>query len=84
MAKLRTRKWLLSAFASLAGLLAVGLYALAQAPDEGKRDREGGRRRRQVPRAARHARDDPVGLARSRRSRPSSWSTPATPSPSRP
>ena len=39
MAKLRTRKWLLSAFASLTGLLVVGFYALAQAPDEGKRDR---------------------------------------------
>src|SRR6202795_4817390 len=40
MAKLRTRKWLLSALASLTGLLAVGFYALAQAPDEGKRDRK--------------------------------------------
>jgi hypothetical protein len=40
MAKLRTRKWLLSAFASLICLLAVGFYALAQAPDEGKRDRK--------------------------------------------
>ncbi len=37
MAKLRTRKWLLSAVASLTCLLAVGLYALAQAPDEGSR-----------------------------------------------
>ena len=27
MAKLRTRKWLLSALASLTGLLAVGFYA---------------------------------------------------------
>ena len=34
MAKLRTRKWLLSAVASLTCLLAVGFYALAQAPDE--------------------------------------------------
>src|SRR5258705_239546 len=40
MAKLRTRKWLLSAVASLTCLLAVGFYALAQAPDEGKRDRK--------------------------------------------
>ena len=40
MAKLRTRKWLLSAFASLTCLLAVGFYALAQAPDEAKRDRK--------------------------------------------
>ena len=32
MAKLRTRKWLLSALASLICLLAVGFYALAQAP----------------------------------------------------
>ena len=40
MDKLRTRKWLLSAFASLICLLAVGFYALAQAPDEGKRDRK--------------------------------------------
>src|SRR5580765_2634368 len=39
MAKLRTRKWLLSAVASLTCLLAVGFYALAQAPDEAKRDR---------------------------------------------
>ena len=31
MAKLRTRKWLLSALASFTGLLAVGFYALAQA-----------------------------------------------------
>ena len=40
MAKLRTRKWLLSAVASLTCLLAVGFYALAQAPDEAKRDRK--------------------------------------------
>src|SRR5499426_1840779 len=39
MAKLRTRKWLLCAVASLACLLAVGLYAVAQAPDEAKRER---------------------------------------------
>src|SRR5207245_4742670 len=41
MAKLRTRKWLLATFAALVSLLAVGFYALAQAPDEGKRDRKG-------------------------------------------
>ncbi len=40
MAKLRTRKWLLATFAALVSLLAVGFYALAQAPDEGKRDRK--------------------------------------------
>ena len=40
MAKLRTRKWLLSAVASLTCLLAAGFYALAQAPDEAKRDRK--------------------------------------------
>jgi len=40
MAKLRTRKWLLATLASLTSLLAVGFYALAQAPDEGKRDRK--------------------------------------------
>ncbi|HEV3350279.1 MAG TPA: acetamidase/formamidase family protein, partial [Methylomirabilota bacterium] len=40
MAKLRTRKWLLATLASLTCLLAVGFYALAQAPDEGKRDRK--------------------------------------------
>jgi hypothetical protein len=40
MARLRTRKWLLAALASLTSLLAVGFYALAQAPDEGKRDRK--------------------------------------------
>jgi hypothetical protein len=40
MAKPRTRKWLLSAVASLTCLLAVGFYALAQAPDEAKRDRK--------------------------------------------
>ena len=39
MARLRTRKWLFSGLASLTLLLAVGLYALAQQPDDGKRDR---------------------------------------------
>ena len=83
MAKLRTRKWLLSALASLTGLLAVGFYALAQAPDEGKRDRKvavtGGTSTCCPPRSR-----PPSGAGSIRRSRPSSWSTPVTPWRSRP
>jgi len=39
MAKLRTRKWLVTTGAALALVLAAGLYGLAQQTDEAKRDR---------------------------------------------
>ena len=39
MARLKTRKWLVTSLAALALTLTAGIYALAQAPDEAKRDR---------------------------------------------